>query len=108
MHTLHSRELLGGLLGIPDVVAVDERDQVATCVIESDVSRVRGSGVRGRRQQPDAWISLLVSGNDILGRVGGAVVHHNQLPVLDSLGDDGIDGLGDVALGVVGRHDYSQ
>ena len=99
-------QLLGEVGRLPDVVAVENGDEVAAADGERHVARRRNSAVR-LLQQPDARIAGGQAPHGLVGRVGRAVVDDQQLPVGNGLRLDGINRRADVGRDVVRRHDYA-
>jgi hypothetical protein len=97
------------LLGQVDVVGVEEGDELAFGRLEAEVARGAHSPVLAARvlQQPDA-VGILGDelASHIRAPVGRAVVHEQELPALEGLVGDALDGLGDELFRVEEDHDH--
>lgn len=82
------------------VVGVDEGDEIAGGELEAKVPRGGDAGV-GLAEVDDAGVSLGVGLGDFGGAVGRAVVYEDDLEVFVSLGEDAIEGGGEIGDYVV-------
>ena len=74
------------MVGIPAIILVQERDQIAMSMIDADVP---GSGLTGVRLLNQANLVILGKAPDFLGTViRRAVVNHDDLICRQGLGDD--------------------
>src|ERR1043165_535825 len=85
----------------PDVVGIDEGDELAAGVAKGEVARDVGAGVL-LREQRDLLAVLL---DDRARAVGRAVVDDEELEVAVGLREDAVDGARNPALAVVHRQD---
>ena len=96
----HRREVVG----VPGVVAVEERHVATLRPGDADVARVADAAVVGH-VHVDPVLEGEDAAQDLLGVVGGPVVDDVQLPVAVGLGPHGVDGPADLGAPVPGGHD---
>ena len=96
------RDLQRQLVGLPQVVGIEERDELAIGRVDTAVSRRRRS------------LSLLFDethsckrGGDRCGRIARAVIHYDDLEVAVTLRQHTSKRLGEKTLGVVGRNNHA-
>jgi hypothetical protein len=59
-----------------------------------------------RHVYPDSIVSCGESGENLRRRIGRAIVEGEQLKVVKALGEDAFDGLFEVSLGLIDRHQH--
>lgn len=105
MHAAGKIQLQSQFFGSPAVVTVQKGDPVAFGMLNTGVPGTGDSTIFGIPYMVNAGITVFVLENDIRSAVGGAVVHHDELPAGPCLGDHGFDGGREGALRIVGGHD---
>ena len=93
----------GVVAGLQEVVAVQEHHELAPGHLDADVPGHRGATVPLLEVIPDP-ARVGMAPDHLRGVVGGAVVDHDHLERQHVLGEGGVEGLGDEAGPVEGRH----
>jgi hypothetical protein len=96
-----ARDLPIQLVSMPDVVGVQESDELTPCEVDATIP----SGWRPGRLLPDHPYALAVGGGDLGASVARAVVDDDYLERTVSLGEDAVDRLAQVAFGVADGND---
>lgn len=94
-------QLGGELAGQPDVVGIEEGQQIGSRIGDGEVAR-GGRAAMVVAQYADACIE---GGGDLRGAIRRAVINHDDFEVVDTLGKDAGERFFDVGRAVVGRHD---
>src|SRR5690606_40817937 len=79
---------------MPEIIMIDECDVLSTAMIETDVLHSSVSANSSCFNEIDAFI--LKGTNDFPAVVCGAIVHHNQFPVLEVLREYALNGLANI------------
>ena len=87
--------------GSENVVVGRPAEELAACALDGEVVVVRAAHVERIPRVPDARVASGELAADRPGVVGRCIVEDHQLEIAIGLGEDRLDGLGEVALSVV-------
>ncbi len=93
-------------LRMSDVIAVHDGDEIAVAAGDCRIARRRQSGVV-LADDFYARIAPRVFGKNRGGAVGGAIVDHDQFPIVQGLVQDAFHGIANIRRDIIRRHNHA-